>query len=189
MQGNQKISFKRRLVHEREQMILSVSRRMFAENGFHGTNLSDVANEVGIARGTIYLHFETKEELLAAIIQQADEQLLEVLSQVIRPDDSPLEKLRKILKEYLMACHTYEDLIGVMSYELRLAAGNKLYGDRNGRSVTDLVEETVEEAKSKGLIDAEINTVIASRSFFSIILKRSESAKLLITLRLRDVLS
>lgn len=169
MQDNDKVPFKKRLINEREQLILTVARRMFAEKGYHGTNLNDVANEVGIARGTIYLHFETKEELLAAIIRQAEEQLLEALNKVIKPEDDPLEKLRKILKEYLLACHKYEDLIRVMSHELREAAGTRLYGDHGKPSVSGLVEDTIEEAKALGMFNPEVDTLIASRAFFSLV--------------------
>ena len=169
MQENDKVSFKKRLISEREQLILEVARRMFAEKGYHGTNLNDVASEVGIARGTIYLHFETKDELLSAIIRQAEEQLLNALNQVIKDEEDPLKKLRCIMREYLTACHNYEDLIKVMSYELREAAGTRLYGDHSKPSVIDLVEDTIEEAKKTGVFDKNINTLIASRAFFSIV--------------------
>lgn len=169
LKDERKASFKKRLLDEREHAILSTARRMFAERGYHGTNLNDVANEVGIARGTIYLHFATKDELLAAIIKNADEQLLNVLNDVIKPEDNPLDKLKKIFGEYLRTCLEYEDLIRVMSHELRKAAGSRLYENHNNPSVTDLVEKTIEEAKKKGMVDPMINTMIAANAFFSLV--------------------
>ncbi|ADG81148.1 TetR/AcrR family transcriptional regulator [Thermincola potens] len=170
MRGDtEKLSFKQRQILEREEQILNVARRMFAEKGFYGTNLNDVAAEVGIARGTIYLHFPTKEQLLAAIIRKADEQLMARLSGVIKPQDDPLTKLEKIFRQYLQTCHEYEDLIRVMSHELRRAVGSRLYEEKGNKSVTVLVENTINEAKAKGLVDPEIDTTIASRAFFSVV--------------------
>ncbi len=99
-------SFKEKQVARREQEILQTARRMFAGKGFYDTNLNDVAQEVGIARGTIYLHFPTKEDLLLAIINQAEEQLLTRLNEAIEPGDDPVTKVRKVLEELL---HMYEN--------------------------------------------------------------------------------
>lgn len=102
-------SFKEKQVARREQEILQTARRMFAGKGFYDTNLNDVAQEVGIARGTIYLHFPTKEDLLLAIINQAEEQLLTRLNEAIEPGDDPVTKVRKVLEELL---HMYEKIRG-----------------------------------------------------------------------------
>lgn len=163
------LSFKQRQIAEREKIILAVARRMFAQKGYYGTNLNDVAKEVGIARGTIYLHFPTKDDLLAAIIRNADEHILKTLKDVVEPEDNPLKKLRKIFYEYLKTCYEFEDLIKVMSHELRTAVSSHLYGNNDANSVARLVAKTIEEGKQKGFIDPEINTSIAANAFFSVI--------------------
>ncbi len=164
-----KFSFKEHQHALREENILAVARRLFAEKGFHGTNLNDVASEVGIARGTIYLHFPTKEDLLIAIISKAEAELLHTLRQACCPLDNPLQKLRKTLSSLLQTFGKYEDLIKIMSDNLRRAVATKLYGDQPSRPLPELVESIIEEGKAAGLIQQQINTKVAANALFSIV--------------------
>jgi len=163
------ISFKEKQLAQRERAILEIARKMFAEKGFHETNLNDVAQEVGIARGTIYLHFPTKEDLLLAIINQAEAQLLARLNQALGPEDDPVTKLRKVLAELLHTYGNYGDLIKVMSGELRRVVGRKLYGRGGVRPLPDFVQEIINEGKEMGLINKDINTVVAANALFSLV--------------------
>lgn len=165
----EEVSFKQRQIAEREKIILVVARRMFAEKGFYGTNLNDVAKEVGIARGTIYLHFPTKEDLLAAIIRHAEEHILKVLNDVVKPEDNAIVKLKKIFQEYIKTCHEFEDLIMVMSHELRAAVGTRIYGNNDKNSITRLVARTIDEGKQQGLVNPHVNTYIAANALFSLV--------------------
>jgi TetR/AcrR family fatty acid metabolism transcriptional regulator len=54
----------------RRRQILDAAARVFAERGYHRTTVRDVAREAGIADGTIYLYFTSKQELLLALIAQ-----------------------------------------------------------------------------------------------------------------------
>ena len=52
---------------DKKQLILGTALNLFAENGFHGTATSKIASEAGIANGTLFNYFKTKEELIVAI--------------------------------------------------------------------------------------------------------------------------
>ncbi|MDF2698465.1 MAG: hypothetical protein K0Q49_21 [Haloplasmataceae bacterium] len=55
---------------ERKQEILATSRRLFEQNGFENTKISDIVKEIGVAKGLFYYYFKSKEELIKAIIEQ-----------------------------------------------------------------------------------------------------------------------
>jgi AcrR family transcriptional regulator len=59
----------------RRDLIVEVAMRHFAEHGYRGTRIEDVAAEVGIAKGTVFLHFGSKEGLFLAAYQRAVDQL------------------------------------------------------------------------------------------------------------------
>ena len=61
---------------ERRNEILDVAERLFAEKGFDHTSTNDILQEIGIARGTLYYHFKSKEDILDAMIDRMTEQLL-----------------------------------------------------------------------------------------------------------------
>ena len=53
---------------ERRTQILDVSEELFASKGYVSTSTNDIIEQVGIARGTLYYHFKSKEEILDAVV-------------------------------------------------------------------------------------------------------------------------
>lgn len=53
---------------ERRQQILAAALRVFVQGGYHGTHVSQIVREAGVARGTFYLHFKSKHEVFAALV-------------------------------------------------------------------------------------------------------------------------
>ncbi len=62
----------REIREEMRNTILQKSLLYFAKNGFAGTKISDLSKHIGIAQGTIYVYFESKEELFREILKIAD---------------------------------------------------------------------------------------------------------------------
>lgn len=61
---------------ERKNEILDVAESLFATKGFDNTSTNDILNVIGIARGTLYYHFKSKEEILDAVIDRMETSLL-----------------------------------------------------------------------------------------------------------------
>ncbi|WP_324825823.1 TetR/AcrR family transcriptional regulator [Sinanaerobacter sp. ZZT-01] len=61
---------------ERRNEILDAADELFGKKGFDGTSTNDILDIVGIARGTLYYHFKSKEEILDALIERYNEQLI-----------------------------------------------------------------------------------------------------------------
>ena len=53
---------------EKEQKILDTSLKLFVERGFHGTSTAEIAKTAGVATGTLFHYFKTKEELIDSSI-------------------------------------------------------------------------------------------------------------------------
>jgi len=56
---------------DRPGELLSAALELFVERGYSATRLEDIAQRAGVSKGTLYLYFETKEELLKAVVRQA----------------------------------------------------------------------------------------------------------------------
>ena len=65
---------------DRREQILEISQQLFASLGYHKTKISDIVREAGIAQGTFYWHFKSKEAIALEIIQQGRSRLLEVVA-------------------------------------------------------------------------------------------------------------
>jgi len=54
---------------ERKRQILEAAKRVFAERGYHDTNISHICADLGIGRGTLYQYFKSKREVFSAIVE------------------------------------------------------------------------------------------------------------------------
>ena len=78
----------------RKNEILDVAERLFGTKGFDSTNTNDILNEIGIARGTLYYHFKSKEDILDAMIQRMTDGLVKKASGIAEKKTMPvLERL------------------------------------------------------------------------------------------------
>ena len=75
---------------ERKNEILDVAERLFEINGFDHTSTNDILKEVGIARGTLYYHFKSKEDILDAIIDRITGRLIDNASAIIDRREIPV---------------------------------------------------------------------------------------------------
>ncbi|MBQ8798990.1 MAG: TetR/AcrR family transcriptional regulator [Lachnospiraceae bacterium] len=103
---------KERCQEIREEMrttILQKSLLYFAKNGFAGTKISDLSRNIGIAQGTIYVYFESKEELYQEILRIADyEQELKQLKLLLHLPLSAKAKLRRLSEKVIHQLQTDE---------------------------------------------------------------------------------
>ena len=96
---------KERCQEIREEMrntILKKSLLYFAKNGFAGTKISDLSRNIGIGQGTIYVYFQSKEELFQEILKIADSNKILKQMKVLVYTPIPAKKKIRLLSENVM---------------------------------------------------------------------------------------
>ena len=84
---------------ERRNEILDVAERLFVTKGFDQTSITDILNEIGIARGTLYYHFKSKEDILDAIISRITKKLVAQAEAIAGQKEIPvLQRLTLMMK-------------------------------------------------------------------------------------------
>ncbi|MCL5961673.1 MAG: TetR/AcrR family transcriptional regulator [Chloroflexi bacterium] len=78
-----------------------VASRLFKERGYHGTSMQDLADAVGLYKGSLYHHIPSKEHLLFLIVSSALEQTSASLASICALEASPLEKLRAAISHHV----------------------------------------------------------------------------------------
>jgi len=88
---------------ERRQSILRAAREVFFEYGFHRATVDSVAERAEVSKGTVYLYFESKETILAHLLLEGLDELIEELEQAYIADKSVLadERLQRLGWAYL----------------------------------------------------------------------------------------
>ncbi len=83
---------------ERRDEILDVAERLFCKKGFDNTSTNDILEAIGIARGTLYYHFKSKEDILDAMIERLTNQMLEKAAVIALDESIPvLERLTRTM--------------------------------------------------------------------------------------------
>lgn len=77
-----KIPFRQQQFEAREEAILDAVNRLLSEKGFDLTTMDDVADAVGVAKGSLYKHFSSKEKLAAAVMTRLLSQTMDVLDKM-----------------------------------------------------------------------------------------------------------
>jgi AcrR family transcriptional regulator len=90
---NQKRS-ERKMPRKRRGEVLDAAARVFHEKGYEATSIQDIADEVGILKGSMYYYISSKEDVLFEMLQEVHEAALATVLEAVEEDGDPLQKLR-----------------------------------------------------------------------------------------------
>ena len=155
------------VVADKREAILRAAITVFAHNGYFNAKVADIAREAGVADGTVYLYFKSKEEILHSIFDRSvDEAVAEVKKQLAKLDD-PREKLRQIALLHLERLGADRDLAVVFQVELR--GSTKFMEEFSAAGFAEyltLIRTTFEEGQRAGLFRADLNSKVVSKILF-----------------------
>lgn len=166
-------SLKERQRNEREQLILQAANELLLECGYHDTAIDDIAARVGISKGTIYQHFSSKEEIVAALFQRGMRKALETLETIFASEGTPREKLDAVIRAlYSNVDRQYFRLMGTLfsspEFHKHMAERRRILGElwaEPRKRVTALLEE----GKAAGEFDRDIPTSVMVSLFWNML--------------------
>ncbi|ASS74111.1 hypothetical protein CIG75_03310 [Tumebacillus algifaecis] len=88
---------------DKRQAILEAAAKRFSTNGFHETKVGEIAEDAGIAKGTVYLHFKDKETLLSEVVHYQMVRYHRYICEAIEPYESATDKLRAFARFQISA--------------------------------------------------------------------------------------
>jgi AcrR family transcriptional regulator len=84
--------------------IVKAAKRIFGERGFAATTMDDIAGSARVAKGAVYHHFKTKEELFCAVFDQVSRELVTELDRIARAEKDVLAAMAAGTEGYFAAC-------------------------------------------------------------------------------------
>src|ERR687889_1089973 len=88
-------------VSDKREAILRAATTVFARNGYFNSKVADIAREAGIADGTVYLYFKSKEEILHSVFDRAMEEFISEGKKEIAEIPEADKRLRRIAQLHL----------------------------------------------------------------------------------------
>ena len=140
---------------ERKNEILDVAERLFCSKGFDNTSTNDILNEIGIARGTLYYHFKSKEDILDAMIERLTNQIVAKAARIALDESLPvLERLTRTI----LSLNVNNEL-GDMIMEQVHRPQNALLHQKMEKSllgsVNKLITKIAEDGISQGIVQTD----------------------------------
>lgn len=140
---------------ERRKEILDVAEYMFSVNGYDNVSTNDIIAKIGIARGTLYYHFKSKEDILDGIIQRVLDDIENKASKVAFDESIPV--LERFTQTIL--CANVDNEVGEMVQELVHKPQNALMHQKMQKSMIETLEplivKIVEDGISEGIMQTD----------------------------------
>jgi AcrR family transcriptional regulator len=165
----------------KRETILNAATRLFSEKGYHNTALAEVARVTGVAEGTIFYHFKTKEELFAAILENIKFNIVKKYTEFFKEKQfsSGLERLESSIYFYLFLVGTMEEMFLILhrydAYEL--AQENPVFR-RHFVEIYNFILDVFEKAILQGHEDKSMSVESSGKAAFIIFMMVDGVARL-----------
>jgi TetR/AcrR family fatty acid metabolism transcriptional regulator len=152
---------------DKRELILGAATKVFARNGYFNSKVADIAAEAGIADGTVYLYFKSKDEVLHSIFDRAMEKFIGEGRRQLEGIDSPIERLRKIAELHLGRLGADRETAVVFQIELRGSIKHMQEFSAAGfAEYLDIIRETIEDGQTRGHFRRDVKPVVAAKILY-----------------------
>jgi AcrR family transcriptional regulator len=173
--------------HNRREQILDAALQLFSQQGFVGTNVDDIAQKAGIAKGTLYLYFKSKDDIFNAILFERS--FINHLTDLNGTDQQSIENvLTQIAENFYANSQSYVPLLRmVLSDICRFPEhAETLYRDiilKGNKIIADYLNEQVATGKIRPLEDA----FLTARAFMGMMITHLLTQDLLFGSRFTEI--
>jgi AcrR family transcriptional regulator len=140
------------MMNKTKRAIFESAIKVFSKSGYNGATVDDIAANAGVAKGTLYYHFKSKEEIFRFIITEGVEVIKEELENVMNRDEDAFSKLKNLCRVQLNLVYENKDFFKVIMSQIW---GQELRQSEL-RDILDkyiqAIEEYVKEAIEAGVI-------------------------------------
>jgi len=146
---------------DKRKRILDAAVRVFAEHGYHGARVGDIAKDAGVAHGLLYHYFASKDEVLRTIFVENWGELIARFRAVEAADEPAAAKLEGIAKILLRTWRNDPALVTVM---VREVARSQLLQEQveDVREAFTILQRVIEEGQSTGAFRRDLDARLAS---------------------------
>lgn len=152
---------------EKRERILRAAVKVFARKGFYASRVSEIAKAAGVADGTIYLYFKSKDELLTSLFEDRISRLLTLLRREMEHLPVGPARVRRLVEYQLGLLEGERDLAEVITVNLRQSSRLlKQYATKRFTEYLDLMASVIAEGQRLGELRDDVSPRIMARAIF-----------------------
>lgn len=154
-------------VGDKREAILRAAIKVFAGKGYFNSKVADIAGEAGIADGTVYLYFKSKDEILHSIFDRAMAEFISEGKKELALIPEPADRLKRIARLHLERLGADRDLAIVFQVELR--GSTKFMEEFSAAGFAeylDIIRKTIAEGQAAGVFHADIKPVVCAKMLY-----------------------
>ncbi len=137
--------------NNKREKILLAAQELFSEKGFHETTVEEIAKEAGVAKGTVYIYFDSKEQIFEQVVKSGFTELTRLIEkQIENISSNPLKKIQLIIEAFINYFNTNRSLfrplmIGEIELKSHRAQHKKHIENyvKNVRRLAEIMEEAI----------------------------------------------
>lgn len=152
----------------REQEVIEVAAKVFYERGYANASIQDIANELGILKGSLYHYIRTKEDLLFRLLEALHEESDAMLEEIAGRDDlGPLERIAEYVRRQVDFNARNLERITVYYHDLEELSGARTAAIVERRRAHErFVEREIQEARAQGQIASPLDAATLRNFIF-----------------------
>lgn len=136
---------------ERKNEILDAADELFGQKGFDGTSTNDILEKVGIARGTLYYHFKSKEDIMDALIERYSVRLFDTAQEIAADKSIPVvERIIRVVMSMNLSGESSEEIMEHIHKPQNALMHQKIQRVILG-GLTPILTEIIREGTRQGL--------------------------------------
>jgi len=157
----------RAVITDKREAILRAAIKVFAQKGYFNSKVADVAKAAGIADGTVYLYFKSKDEILHSIFDRAMEEFIAEGKREIADIAEADKRLQRIAQLHLEKLGADRDLAVVFQVELR--GSIKFMEEFSGGGFAEyleIIQKTIQEGQAAGVFRSDLKPITAAKILY-----------------------
>lgn len=152
---------------DKREAILKAATRVFARNGYFQSQVADIARAAGVAAGTVYLYFRSKDDLLVSLFERTMREAIDEGRVALDGIHDPRERLMRIAQLHLERLGRDRDLAVVFQVELRQSTKfMERFSSSYLRDYLGQIRDTLAQGQQSGHFRRDLNPTVAAKIFF-----------------------
>ncbi len=147
----------------RDAEVIAAAIKVFHSKGFPAATVQDVADEVGVLKGSLYHYISSKEDLLFRVLKESHDQAAGIMEEIVALDATPIERLRAYLERmHLWYLNNHERASVYLNQQRHLTGTNREEVRAQARNLEHFLRELLAEARGSGALRQDLDLKLAT---------------------------